>query len=233
MKKILVADALKPLMEKEPGLLNRADVKLFFAATNDELLAVHRAERADLIISRPDLPGMGADRLFTSIRNDLDLRAVSLIMVCADEAADRERAEQCRPNAVLTLPVNSALLLEKAQRLLKIPGRESYRVLLSINMEGSSREASFFCRSENISTTGLLLETDRSLAEGDKLKCSFFLPDSRQIIVAGEIVRKIEAPEKSGLKRYGVKFGKLNPDAKSAIEAFVAKKAQMSRASQA
>ncbi len=232
MKKILVADVLKPLVEKEPGLLNRSDVKLLFAATNEELLAVHRAERTDLIISRPDLPGMGADRLFTSIRNDRDLRAVSLIMVCSDKAEDRERADQCCPNAVLTMPVNSGLLQEKAQRLLNIPGRESYRVLLSVNIEGSSREASFFCRSENISATGLLLETDRSLEEGDRLKCSFFLPDSRQIIVAGEIVRKIESPGKSDLKRYGVKFGKLAPDARSAIEVFVTKKAQMTRPNQ-
>lgn len=106
-------------------------------------------------------------------------------------------------------------------------------MLLSVNIEGSSREASFFCRSENISATGLLLETDRSLEEGDRLKCSFFLPDSGQIIVSGEIARKIEAPDKPGLKRYGVKFGKLDPGARSAIEVFVTKKAQMSRPNQA
>lgn len=224
MKKVLIADALKTDLTREKSFLNRASVKLFSAATNDDILAVHQAEKVNLIISQLNMPGMKSERLYTAIRKNGELRQVSLIMLHNGTPGDRERAEQCTANAVMTLPVDAALLLEKAQELLDLSWRESYRVLLSVNITGTSEENAFFCRSENISTTGLLIETDRALKEGDRVVCSFFLPGSRQIIAPGEIVRSTEAAQKIGQNRYGVKFEKLTAEARSAIETFVLKK---------
>ena len=224
MKKILIADVLKSLLAKEKSFLDRASVKLFTVATNDDMLAVHRAENVDLIISQLDMPGMENDRLYAAIRKDNILRKVSLIMLCNGKPGDRERAELCTANTVMTHPVDSALLLKKAQDLLDVSWRESYRVLLSVNITGTSKENAFFCRSENISTTGLLVETDRALKEGDRVVCSFFLPGARQIVAPGEIVRSIDSAQNAGQRRYGVKFGRLTPEARSAIEAFVEKK---------
>ncbi len=227
MKKILIAGPLRPFLEQEKSFLNRADMKMFFAATNDEMLAVHSAEKVNLIITQPDMDGMPTDQLFATIRSTDALSKVSLIIVCSDKPEDRERAQQCSPNAIFTLPLNAGELLKKAQHLLDIPWRESYRVLLSVNIEGNSRDKAFFCRSENISATGLLLETDKSLQEGDRLICSFFLPESKQITATGEVVRAMKQSEKSVQKQYGVKFDRLMPEAKAAIEVFVKKKSQM------
>jgi DNA-binding response OmpR family regulator len=227
MKKILVADAIKPFIENEKYLL-RSDVKLLTATTNDEILSVHRSEKVNLIIAQLDIPGVNPERVYAEIRKDADLRNVSLIMICHDNPADKTRAERCSPNAILPLPINSRLLLEKARHFLNITSRESYRVLLSVNLDGRSKDHAFFCRSENISTTGLLLETGRSLQEGDRVTCSFFLPDSKKITVPAEIVRKMIQSDQSGVTRYGVKFEKMDFETRSAIESFVQKKAQRS-----
>jgi CheY-like chemotaxis protein len=224
MNKVLIAEVLRPLLIRGKSFLNRASVKMFFAATNDDIFAIHRSENVDLIISQLDMPGMENDRLYTAIRKDGILHKVSLIMLCNDSPGDKERAEQCTANVVMTQPVDTVLLLGKAQDLLDISWRESYRVLLSVNITGTSSESSFFCRSENISATGLLIETDRALKEGDRVVCSFFLPGSRQVVAPGEVVRSNEPAQKPGQRRFGVKFGRLTPEARSAIEAFVAKK---------
>ncbi len=229
MKKVIIAEALRPHIEKEKSFLNRVDVKTLTASTNDEIWALHRAENVNLIITQTDMTGMAIEKLFAAIRGDNVLRKVSLIVVCSGSPGDRERAQQCNPNAIFAMPLNTGELLMKVQHLLDIPWRESYRVLLNVNIEGNSRDKAFFCRSENISTTGLLLETDKSLQEGDRLICSFFLPESRQITLTGEIVRAMKQSDKSNMNQYGVRFDKLLPDAKSAIEAFVVKKAQMTR----
>ncbi len=229
MKKIVINEAIAASIDKGSSILQRKDMKLFTARTNDEALSIHRAERVNLIISRVDLPGTACEQLFAPMRNDATLRSVSLLLFCLDRPGDRVRAELCRPNAIMALPVNSALLLEKAESLLNVPARESYRVLLSASIVGSSRDRSFFCRSENISVTGLLLETERSLSLGDWLTCSFFLPDTKQITVAGEVVRIINLTDKSETKRYGVKFGNVPPEDIAAIEAFVKKKAEKMR----
>ncbi len=233
MKKILIAEPLRSFLEKEKNFLHRADVQMFYAATNDEMLSIHSAEKVNLIITQPDMPGTPTDQLFTAIRSNESLRKVSLIIVCSEKQADRERAQLCSPNVILTLPFDTVELLKKAQHLLDIPWRESYRVLLSVNIEGNSRDKAFFCRSENISATGLLLETDKSLNEGDRLICSFFLPESKQITATGQVVRAMKQSDKSPTRQYGVKFDRLMPDAKTAIEVFVERKAHMTRSREA
>ena len=51
------------------------------AATNDDILAVHQAEKVNLIISQLNMPGMKSERLYTAIRKNGELRQVSLIML--------------------------------------------------------------------------------------------------------------------------------------------------------
>ncbi len=229
MKKILVAAVLKSDLEKEKSFFSRSDVKLFFAATNDEILAVHHEESVDLIIAHIDLPGLSSEQLCSSIRSDRGLRSVSLLLLCRDSAADRERAARCNPNAVMTYPIDTAQLLEKAKQLLEIPWRGSFRVLLSVTIEGTGKDRAFFCRSENISTSGLLIETEKVFAKGERLVCSFFLPDSiKRLTARGEVIRTLKKTYQTPLNRYGIRFSDLPPDVRTAIEIFVEKKYQQS-----
>lgn len=226
MKKIIISEALKLMLHKEEGFLRRADVKVFTAATNDDILSIHQAENVNLIITQLASPGISSEQLCSTIRKDERLRRVSLLLLCDDTAADRERVSRCNPNAALTHPYDVHQLLDKAQQLMDIPWRGAFRVLLSVNIEGNSREKAFFCRSENISTSGLLIETERTFAKGDHLACSFFLPDSRQLVAHGEVVRALTQTAQKSLNRYGIKFFELAPEVKTAIETFVEKKYQ-------
>jgi DNA-binding response OmpR family regulator len=228
MKKILVTDKVMTIIEKERNFLDREAVKLFTAATNDDILSVHRTERVDLIIADLHAPGMTSEELCSAIRTDNALSKVSMIILCPDNAADTERSAQCKANVVLTLPMDPAKLLEKMRQLLDISWRESYRVLVSVNVSGSSKDRSFFCRSGNLSTTGMLIETEKVFEKGDRLACSFFLPDSAQIKTNGEIVRVTRQIAGSKNSQYGVRFSTLTAEAKSAIEDFVDRKSHVS-----
>lgn len=228
IKKIVIADDVKTMLAQEQSFLGRQDIRLFNAATTDNVLAVHRAEKVHLIIIQLDMPGMKCEELCSRIRDDRELRAVSLLILCPDNPEARERGTRCNANAIMTSPVTASSLLEKAQHLLNISWRESYRVLLSVRIEGTEKGMSFFCRSENISTSGMLLETDKVLAKGDRVACSFFLPDSKQIKTSGEIVRVIKRTPGTAGNNYGVKFDSISPDAKAAIETFVERKSQVS-----
>ena len=167
MKKVLVAQELHALLKQENSILNRAEFTVFTAASNDELLNVHRAEQVNLIITQLDMPGMPTEQFCSVIREEANLRAVSLIMVCGNNPAAIEKSSRCRANAVLLRPVHPLLLIVKAQQLLEIASRDTYRVLLSATIEGRSQEDSFFCRSRNISATGILIETDKDPVRGN------------------------------------------------------------------
>ncbi len=228
MKTVLIAKPIFDMIGKDKGFLQRSDVRTSIASTNDDIMTICRSERPDLIIAKLGLRGRDSAELFGALRDSGRLQKTAVIMIHDGKPGEAELAQQCGADAVLRLPVNAEKLLKQAQLLLDIPLREAYRVLLSVKLEGKSSVKPFFCRSENISVTGLLFETDRTFELRDRVECSFFLPGSRQLVVRGEIVRQVPSPAGEGLKLYGVHFFALDPNVKAAIESFLEKKANIS-----
>jgi len=233
MKKILIGQDIHEILRQKNSFLDRTDVKIFTADSNDEMLKVHREERVHLIITDLDMPGMSSEQLFSLIRKDAELRSVSVLMISPNFPAAIEQSSRCGASAVLLRPVNPAMLLAKAQQLLDIAWRETYRVLVSVEgnaiVHGNPLNTTFFCRSQNISTTGMLIETDKTLAQGDHVICSFFLPDSIRIQATGEIIRILPQESEAKTKQYGIKFSSLTSESRQALESFVDKKAQKIR----
>lgn len=228
MKKVLVTNEVTSIIAKEKSFLDREGIQLFMVATNDDVRPVHGAEKTDVIITTLHAPGMRSEQLCSEIRSDESLRTVSIIILCPNNAADIERSEQCKANAVLMMPVTAAVLLEKMRQLLEISWRESYRVLVSVVVEGGNKDRPFFGRSGNISSTGMLIESEKLLEKGEQLVCSFYLPGSAQIKTTGEIMRVMTQTAGAKTYQYGLRFLQLTPEERSAIEDFVERKSQTS-----
>jgi CheY-like chemotaxis protein len=220
MKKLIIAQDIKTILEKEQSFLKRSDIKTFAADTNEEILALHRNERADLIIAKLTMPGMSGETLCTRVRDDRELCNVSLIMVCSEAEADLDRCGQCRANAFIPSPINSAILLQEAYQLLHVAPRRSCRIPISVKLHGKSRQIPFTGSTENISASGILFRSSALLFEGDTIRCSFSLLNSTNITVEGEIVRVLGKETEDDTNFYGVVFTDLGAETVSAIEAF-------------
>jgi DNA-binding response OmpR family regulator len=229
MKKVLIARDIHELLEQNKTFLDRTDFRVFIAATNDEALDIHRTERVDLIITQLDMPGMTSEQFCSLIRDDADLRATSIIMVCPNTPQAIERAGRCGTNALLLQPIHPVVLMVKAQQLLDIAGRETLRVLLSANVDSHSDVESFFCRTVNVSATGMLIETNKFLAEGTRLSCSFYLPNAKKIQVSGKIIRSTEQAPGGEEFQYGLMFTDISAEAKQLLVDFIVKTSLKSR----
>ena len=229
MKKVLIAHELQTLLEQDRSFLDRTDLQVFVAATNDEVLNIHRAERVDLIITKLDLPGMDSEKLHGLIREDAALRTVSTIMCCANTPEAIKQCSQCRVNAVLLEPLHPVLLMAKAQQLLDIAARETIRVLLGVVVDGRFGEEAFYCRTKNISASGLMIETRKRLVEGTRLTCQFYLPDATRIQAAGKIVRIIQQTPGGGDQQYGLMFTDIAPETRELLSDFVENSRQRSK----
>jgi DNA-binding response OmpR family regulator len=223
MKKIIIAHELHDLLERNETFLNRADMTAFVAATNEEVLKLHRARRADLIIALLDLPGMSSEQLCSQIREDKDLREVSIIMVCANFPESIERSARCRVNAVLLQPVHPLVLTVKSHQLLNIAARGTLRVPVSAGIDGRTGNESIVCRSKNLSATGMLIESEKLLAEGARMSCVFHLPNARKIEVSGAIVRALKHAPRDEEYQYGFMFTDITPETRQALIDFVGK----------
>jgi DNA-binding response OmpR family regulator len=219
MKKIIIADNIKAFLDKEKSMLHRASFKIFTATSNEEALEVHSAEKADLIITKLDMPGMNGDKLCSIIRRNKELCNVSIILVCSDTEADIERSSRCKANDYITTPLIPHVLIDKTVRLLSIPKRESFRVLVSAEVEGTFERKSFLCNLVNLSVSGMMIVSSKNLSKGDRISCSFFLPHEGRITLEGNIVRV--SSRTVDLHEYGIRFANLSFDTKSVIEAFV------------
>jgi two-component system sensor histidine kinase RpfC len=163
MKKVIIAEDLKASLEKDRSFFDRSGIRTMGAASNDEILDLHRAEKADLIITNLDMPGLSGENLCSLIRNDNALRSVSIIIVCSETAANLQRCTQCGANAFIASPVNTAVLLQEAHHLLHVTQRKTCRIPLKIRIEGKSMGKPFTGSIENISTQACSFRQRRSL----------------------------------------------------------------------
>lgn len=220
-KKIIVTEDIIRILKKEQSFLDRSGFMLLPARSNEDILAVHKKERADLIVAGLDSNPISGEKLCSIIREDPELCAVSIIIVCPSES-DSDRCMACNANAFLPSAVSSVVLLQEMHRLLNIAMRGSCRFPLKIKLEGKKTKASFSGSIENISVSGMLFSSGAELSEGDTITCSFSLPVSGTITAEAEIVRIKESQNKQSL--YGVSFTDPDNNLISAIEKFITPK---------
>jgi DNA-binding response OmpR family regulator len=221
MKKIILDQDINTILRKKNTFLDRADMRVFTSASTDEVLQIHRTVRADLIIINFDMPGMGIEQLCSLLRESAEHSPVSIILVCANTKSALKQSSHCKAEAVITRPFKPAQLLAQAKTLLNLSWRETYRVLLNVAIEGTVSTNHFVCNSLDISLAGMLIETTQTFHQGDRLSCSFFLPNMTQIQLTGEIARTIQPVPGVDANWYGVHFLNLPPDVAKTLEAFI------------
>lgn len=221
MKKILIAKRIIGRLRKRNSFLNRADIKVLAAGSLNELLEIHRTVHADLVIADYDLPGLKTDTLTDRVRQQTGLSGIPIILICPDRTAARLKSAHFGADVVLFEPVKARKILAAARKLLNLSWRETYRVLLSVAVEGSACDQSFSCRTLDISTTGMLLETGQHFKAGDRVVCSFLLPDATRIGASAEVVRELHQPAITDKNLYGLRFLTLSPGAQEALDSLI------------
>jgi CheY-like chemotaxis protein len=224
MKKVLLASASKAFLSRNTNLLMHRGLRLFTTSRGEDALRMHEDTLFDLILSDLELEDMGGCTLCSQVRSGGDSASVPVILTCLNIADNLERVEKSGASAMLLKPVDPLQLLETVARFIDLPIGAHKRVVLNVKVTVRDSSAVFFCLSEDISTTGILLMTEYHLELGSRITCQFILPGSLEIEATGEVVRSM-----STLKRrtyYGVKFGDIPLSCRRAIADFVASSAQ-------
>ncbi len=207
-------------IEQERSVLRRSDYRILVAGSGEEALKIHRIEKTDIIIVDLDMPGIAGDKLCSQIKKDRSLRDVYVILVCRDEKEDIKRCIKSKADFYMTKPIDNGLLLEKLREVLHIRTRGAERIPLKISIVGSA-DKTFSCYARDLSSSGILIETDRILHKGDSLGCLFCLGNSREIVVNG-VVARIRIMS-NHVYQYGIKFSLLSSKSQAAMEEVIRK----------
>jgi response regulator RpfG family c-di-GMP phosphodiesterase len=220
MKKVLIEDNLKAFIDKGKNILLRDDIRIFTASTGEVALKIHRALSMDLLVIDLDMAKMSGDEVCSIIRNNDTLKNVSIILLCDNNKSAIARCQKCRANAFITKPINYGELFQKMKKFLNVSDRISLRAILNIAIKSEVKDSYFFANSENISSSGMLFETDKVLAKGDKLRCAFFIGSS--LITANVKVIRVVKKEPNQYN-YGVQFINLSDSSKARMVKFIEK----------
>jgi DNA-binding response OmpR family regulator len=218
MKKIIITQNIMQAIGNSSTFFGRSNIKAYSARTAEEVLNIHAVHKADIIIAEATLPIMGGAKLCAEIRNDASLKNVSIIMVCDGSELSQAQWQEARVNAVIPQPVDPVQLFSKISELLVVPQRQDLRALLHVSVSGQEGSSTFLGVSENISISGMLLETDQALKKGDRMNFSIEI-GGRKIAAECQVQRVDQAA--SGKFRYGVKFSILDTKSLIIIDQFV------------
>ncbi|MDH4162392.1 MAG: PilZ domain-containing protein [Nitrospirota bacterium] len=223
MKKVIIIKELHPMFLTMMQFLNRTDIEVDAVETSDDMLRSHFNKQADLIIAKIDQDGMTFETMEHVIRRNEALRKVSILVMHDNTPSSRERCEKSGANAFMALTSNTATLASRVREYLDVTPRRAYRVVLNMTVEGYRNNKPFLCRSENISTHGMLINTKEILAADSRMSCSFYLPDGTRISVEGEVARVVKQESANSGNQYGIRFLTISDASKNAIESFVHK----------
>jgi DNA-binding response OmpR family regulator len=212
MKIIIIDQSLLLVLEGSNTIFKRSGITFISAWSTEEVLNLHGVKRADLIITDAALPLMGGAKLCSLIRSDTELKPVSIILVCGESEISLSECRKAGANAVIRKPVDPGELLWKASELLVVPQRKDMRALLRVSIKGLEGDTPFFAQSQNISISGMLLETDHVLKLDERMICTFNIGHSE--IKVSCMVKRVEETM-SARHRYGVKF--IDCDTKSLV----------------
>lgn len=202
MKKILLVDDVKLLLEIQKKFLASSHVQILTANNGAEALETVRRELPDLIIMDKYMPQIDGLTCCRRIKEDPSLSHIPIIMA-TNAAKEDDRLEYLTAGCddVLSKPIDCKLFLNAIKKYIPDIERRSTRVPLKIEMRMLHNGANYRMTTENLSFNGIFAVTDLAVALYDEVKFTFVLPERDvPMEVKGRIVWQ-------GENRKGAGFG--------------------------
>jgi DNA-binding response OmpR family regulator len=220
MKNILIASSSSIFIERNGSLLRRSDFRIFTAESGSEAMAIISAENIDLILLDIQLSDQSGESFCLEVCNKgFDPKSV-IILVCHDSEADFQRLKGSGADVLISRPIMPLQLIKTVGQFLTVQLVRSRRVSLRVKVISRKDDIEFYCMSQNISLTGMLIETEFSLELGCIILCQFSIPGTADVETEGEIVRSSRAMD--GSHQYGIHFTSLNRRFRHEIDNYIA-----------
>jgi CheY-like chemotaxis protein len=220
-KKVLIVDDTPGGLAALREAVTQRPFTVFEANSGRQALEVHRREHVDLIVMDLQMPSIDGEQVTRAVRADRALRDVSILLVSdSGRAGLRERCLESGANDFLARPFTNAELMTRISPLLNVAARKHTALLAHVDVtdQGPAVEP-FVARIVNLSTSGLLLETDVQLPEGRTVRLKFFVPGAGvQISATAAVTRHADAV---GTVRWGARFTSLDLAARRIIRDYV------------
>ena len=159
----------------------------------------------------------GIENLIRTLRKSPTLKRISIVVFSEDDFDPSEvEVLEAGANAILRLPPGDDFN-DRLGRLMEVPSRRDVRLPVRLQVSASSGfGATVPVLALNLSSTGILLESNHPLNMGDEVSVAFRFEDSGEIFSATAHVTRTAGPN-----RYGATFETINRG-EQALKTFLA-----------
>jgi CheY-like chemotaxis protein len=220
MKNILIASSSPTFLERNTYLLRRSHFRMLAAESASEAMAIISEELIDLLLLDIQLSDQTGEAFCREVcKMGFDPKT-TILLVCHDSEDDFLRLKESGADALLARPVMPLQLIKTVGQFLAVQLVRSRRVSLRVKVASMKDDIEFYCVSQNISLTGMLIETSFFLELGSIILCQFSIPGKADVETEGEIVRSSRTMD--GEHQYGVHFTSLNRHFRHEIDLYIA-----------
>jgi len=220
MKNILIASSSSTFLERNTYLLRRSHFKMYAAESALAAMEIINRELIDLLLLDIQLADLSGEFFCREVINrGFDPRII-ILLVCHDSEDDFQRLKASGADALIARPIMPLQLIKTVGQFLSVQLVRSRRVALRVKVASMKDDIEFFCISQNISLTGMLIETSFSLELGCIINCQFSIPGKADVETDGEIVRSARTMD--GAHQYGIHFTSLNRRFRHEIDLYIA-----------
>ena len=191
----------------------------------EALLGLEAGIAPDLVIFDIGLPPAGAVAMAQRLRARSFWRFVSMMLAVPAGYSRLEEALAPGINDVILAPFPAEELLDKARRLTVIPARRELNTPSRVRdpkAEGALQGG----KTLNVSSNGILVESETPLVIGRTVEIEFFLPDETDPVRAtGRVIRRTSELDLLH-PAYGLRFVEMAEQDKKRIDAYISEREQ-------
>lgn len=205
MKKILLVDDVRLLLDIQKRFLASSHVQVLTAGDGEEALEIARLEHPDLIIMDKYMPKMNGLDCCIAIKADPSIAHIPVIMSTnAARPADAEEYMMAGCSDILSKPIEAKTFLNMIRKYIPDIDRRSVRLPHALEMKIATGDDVLDSCSENISVNGTFAVSDLKVSINDELSFSFILPgNDTPMRVRGRVVWLRNGGDAPG---FGVEF---------------------------
>ncbi len=181
----------------------------------------------DVIVINMDYSGVDSLEATKHLKSLDEYNTVPIVLTSVQTSAGvRNSALHAGADKFIEQPLPRSYFIEQLKGLLEQQTRSTSRLELESDVEFKWEKNKESCKIADLSSSGILLDTECSLGDGLLVSLKFGLPGEKQDIrVQGEVVRTIEFNENHPNRQTGVgiRFVEFKGDSEDRLSAFIAK----------
>lgn len=177
----------------------------------------------EMLLVRFPLPDMDTEHFLRLVRREGSacMRSPLLILTHSNRLVEAGRLLALGANRTIDIESSPAEIQASISSVLNVAPRKAARFLARLEIKISGEKDMVLCQTENFSTTGMLIRTDRRWETGTQIEFEFSIPnDPRPVRGVAQVVRHTVSGRDS-VGGIGLRFLSFAGDAHRRFQAFI------------